>query len=209
MRVVQSPQQTHRGGVLTQGSVLSVTSNGTRTSPVWRGVWVLENILGDPPPPPPPNAGDIPPANEDLSKATVRQRLRIHRDNPQCARCHNKIDPLGFALENFDTSGEWRTVEPKGQLALAGPDAPTIDASAQLPDGTRFSGIEGLQRELLKRREQFYACLTRKMMIYALGRDLGFGDQEAIDQAVVAMKDEPTLRSLIKHIVASELFKTK
>ena len=209
MRVVQPPAAAHRGGVLTQGTVLSVTSNGTRTSPVWRGVWILENLLGDPPPPPPPNAGDIPPAKEDLSKVSLRKRLRLHRDNPQCARCHNKIDPLGFALENFDAAGGWRTVETQGQQIHAAQDDPVIDPSAQLPDGTRFSGIDGLQRELLKRREQFYACLARKLMIYALGRDLGFGDQESVDQAVVAMRDDPTLRTLIKHIVTSELFRKK
>lgn len=209
IRVVNPPAAAHRGGVLTQGTVLSVTSNGTRTSPVWRGVWILENLLDDPPAPPPPNAGDIPPAKEDLSKVSLRKRMRLHRDNPQCARCHNKIDPLGFALENFDGAGGWRTVETKGRQAHAAPDDPVIDASAQLPDGTRFSGIEGLQKELLKRREQFYACLARKMMIYALGRDLGFGDQQAINQAVVAMRGDPTLRSSVKYIVTSELFRTK
>ena len=209
MRVVQPPAEAHRGGVLTQGTVLSVTSNGTRTSPVWRGVWILENLLDDPPPPPPPNAGDIPPAKEDLSKVSLRKRLRLHRNNPQCARCHNKIDPLGFALENFDAAGGWRTVETKGRQSRAAPDDPVIDANAQLPDGTRFSGIEGLQRELLKRREQFYACLARKLMIYALGRDLGFGDQEFVDQAVVAMRADPTLRILIKQIVSSDLFLRK
>ena len=209
-RPVQLPQGVPRGGLLTQASILSITSNGTRTSPVWRGVWVLENLLGDPPPPPPPNAGDIPTGVPGLDKVTIRQRLRLHREHAQCARCHNKIDPLGFALENFNAAGEWRDQEASGLYGQASQNDPVIDASAQLPDGTKIVGVEGLQRELLKRQDQFLHCLSRKMYTYALGRELGYADQPVVKEAVEYMKThENTLRSLIQNIVTSDVFRTK
>src|SRR5205085_633358 len=110
-RKVKVPDGVHRGGVVTQASVLTITSNGTRTSPVKRGTWVMKNLLGTDPGLPVANAGDIAPKVPGIDKATVRKRLEIHRELPQCARCHNKIDPLGFALENFNAAGEWRDRE--------------------------------------------------------------------------------------------------
>lgn len=209
-RVVKVPEGTTRGGVVTQASVLTVTSNGTRTSPVWRGVWVLERLLGDPPPPPPPNAGEIPPGVPGLDKATVRERLRIHREQPQCAHCHNKIDPLGFALENFDASGQWREREAQGRTSEYGPNDPPIDARAQLPGGAEFMGVHGLQQELLKRENQFLRCLAEKLYVYALGRELGYADEPMLDSAVQRMEQNGiTLRSLIHHIVSSEAFRSK
>ncbi len=207
-REVPVPEGITRGGLVTQASVLSITSNGTRTSPVLRGVWILENLLGDPPPPPPPNAGDIPPAAAGQDKVTLRQRLQLHRDEPQCARCHNKIDPLGFALENFAASGEWRERDAKAYMFPAtSPNDPPIDATAQLPDGTQFTGVDGLRQELLKRQEQFLRCLAGKMYSYALGRELGYADDPALDDAVAAMQDDNcTLRSLLHHVVTSQLF---
>ena len=203
-RPVKVPAGVKRGGLLTQASILSVTSNGTRTSPVWRGVWILERLLGDPPAPPPPNAGDIPPAEPGQHKLTIRQRLLNHRSNPQCARCHNKIDPLGFALENFNAAGEWRDRETPGQ------NPPPIDATAKMPDGTEFVGVTGLQDELLKRKEAFLRCLTKKLYTYALARELGYADEPTITTAVETMSaHDYTLRSLIHHIVTSELFRTK
>jgi hypothetical protein len=199
-RAVRVPEGIKRGGVLTQASILAVTSNGTRTSPVSRGVWVLERLLGDPPPPPPPNAGDIPPGVPGLDRATVRERLQIHREQPQCAHCHNKIDPLGFALENFDGSGQWRDREA----------ARPIDARARLPGGGEFVGIGGLQDELLKRQDQFFHCLAEKLYTYALGREVGYADEPTIRSAVQHMKQNRyTLRSLIHHIVSSEAFRSK
>lgn len=210
-RPVKVPPGVPRGGLVTQAAILSITSNGTRTSPVWRGAWILENLLGDPPPPPPPNADDIPPTAQDRNQITLRERLELHREHPQCARCHNKIDPLGFALENFAASGEWRTREHR--IYMNPPtqnDGPEIDARGVMPDGTQIEGIEGLQRELLKRQDQFLKCLAEKLYTYALGRQLGYADQPYIEAAVAAMKtNHHTLRSLIHHIVDSELFRKK
>jgi mono/diheme cytochrome c family protein len=209
-RPVGVPAGVPRGGLVTQASILSITSNGTRTSPVWRGAWILENLLDDPPPPPPPNAGDIPAGVPGLDKATVRERLRLHREHAQCARCHNRIDPLGFALENFAASGEWRDAEHRIYMDRSTTAGPAIDAKAQLPDGTEFEGVEGLQRELLKRQDHFLRCLARKMYTYALGRELGFADDPILDDAVATMKmHDYTLRSLIHHIVTSDAFRTK
>lgn len=208
-RVVKIPRDFPRGGLVTQASILSVTSNGTRTSPVDRGVWILENLLGDPPPPPPPNAGDIPPGVPGLDKATVRERLRAHREQPQCARCHNKIDPLGFALENFNAAGEWRTQEPSGNRPEPQANDPQIDASAQLPDGTKFVGVKGLQIQLLKRQDEFARCLTEKLFVYALGREVGSSDAEMIDDVVTATKQRRTLRALIHQVVRTSAFQSK
>ena len=209
-RAVPVPPGVPRGGLVTQASILAVTSNGTRTSPVRRGVWVLERLLGDPPPPPPPNAGDIPPGVPGLDKVTVRERLRLHREQPQCARCHDKIDPLGFALEHFNAAGEWRDREARNNASEWGPNDPPIDATAQLPDGAEFIGVEGLQRELMKREDAFLRCLAERMYVYALGRELGFADASEVDSAVRHMKQNHyTLRSLIHHVVGSELFLVK
>lgn len=209
-RAVPVPEGLQRGGVLTQASVLTVTSNGTRTSPVARGVWILERLLGDPPPPPPPNAGDIPPGVPGVDKATVRERLRIHREQAQCAHCHNKIDPLGFALENFDGSGQWRLREAQWHTSDYGANDSLIDARAQLPGGAEFVGVAGLQQELLKRQAQFLRCLAEHLYGYALGRELGYADEPLITSAVQDMqKNGHTLRSLIHHIVRSETFRSK
>lgn len=209
-RRVPVPNGVHRGGLVTQASILTITSNGTRTSPVERGVWMLSNLLDDPPPPPPPNAGEIPQKVPGQGKVTVRERLRIHRTSPQCARCHKKIDPLGFALENFDAAGAWRIQEANWILDNPYPNDPVIDATAQLPDGTRVDGVDGLRDALVQRGDQFLSCLTRKMYAYALGRELGFADEPVVHDAVAHMNEnELTLRSLVHHIVASELFRRK
>lgn len=204
-RPVPVPADTHRGGLVGQASVLAVTSNGTRTSPVWRGVWILERLLGDPPPPPPPNAGDIPPVpKQQQNRVSLRQRLQLHRRNAQCAGCHNKIDPLGFALENFDHAGGWR--ERDGTRR----DSPLIDAAARLPDGSRFVGVDGLRTELLRRRHRFLRCLAQKLYTYALGRELTPADDATIAAAVGYMNaNRRTLRSLMHHIVSSQTFRTK
>ena len=209
-RRVRVPAETHRGGVLTQAAVLSVTSNGTRTSPVKRGTWILSNILGADPGLPVANAGEIAPRVPGIDRATVRQRLEIHRQLPQCARCHNRIDPLGFALENFNAAGEWRDREGFGYKGRVGPRDPQIDASSQLPDGTRISGIDGLQQALLAREEQFLGCLAEKMMTYALGRELGVADRRHVTAAVAHLQQHNrTLPSLLQFIVTSEPFRTK
>ena len=144
--------------------MLTVTSYPTRTSPVLRGKWLLENVLGAPPPPPPPNIPALERhAARAASRASVRERMEQHRKNPVCASCHARMDPLGFALENFDAIGRWRTVD----------DGETrIDPSGTLPDGTKFQGPDGLRRVLLARGDQFVETLTEKLLTYALGRGL-------------------------------------
>jgi mono/diheme cytochrome c family protein len=160
---------THRGGVLTQASVLTVSSYPTRTSPVLRGKWILTNLLNAPPPPPPPN---VPSLDETKIGATVslRQQLEAHRANPTCASCHARIDPLGFALENFDAIGQWRTQD--GDVA--------VDSTGELPDGRKVQGADGLKEILKSDRDAFTRCVTEKLLTYALGRGL-----EAQDQPVV------------------------
>jgi len=159
-----------RGGLLGQGSILAVTSYGNRTSPVLRGKWLLEMILGTPPPPPPP---DVPPLKEKSEidrPLSVRERLEQHRQNPACASCHVRMDPLGFALENFDATGKWRTME----------DGVPVDASAALPDGTKFEGVAGLRKLLLSHPEQFAGTFSEKLLTYALGREVEYYDLPAV-----------------------------
>jgi hypothetical protein len=145
-----------------------------------------------------------------IDKATVRQRLEIHRELTQCARCHNKIDPLGFALENFDAAGDWREQEGFGYQGRVQSDDPKIDASSKMPDGTKIVGVTGLQKAMLEQDDLFLKSLATHLTTYALGRELGLGDQPLIDGAVVAMKENgTTIRSLIKAIVASEAFAAK
>ncbi|EAQ81649.1 DUF1592 domain-containing protein [Blastopirellula marina] len=209
-RRVTVPAGVYRGGVLTQASMLSITSNGTRTSPVKRGVWILKNILGTDPGLPVANVGEIAPKVPGIDKATVRQRLEIHRELAQCARCHNKIDPLGFALENFDGSGDWREREGHGYQGRIGANDPLIDASATLPDGTEIDGIESLQQALLEKEELFLRCLSEKMFTYALGRELSIVDRPQIEDAVAAMQaSDKSLRALLHFVVRSEPFQSK
>ncbi len=160
-----------RRGLLGHGSVLTVTSLATRTSPVVRGKWVLENILGTPPPPPPPDVPDLPERADDGTVTSLRARLEAHRANPVCSNCHARMDPLGFALENFDAVGKWRD---KG---VAGTP---IDPSGTLPDGTAFDGFPGLRDILLERREEFVTTVTEKLLTYALGRGVEHYDRPAI-----------------------------
>ncbi|MEN9676776.1 MAG: hypothetical protein RIS76_2672 [Verrucomicrobiota bacterium] len=177
MRRVTLPAGSARGGVLTQGTVLAVTSNPTRTSPVKRGVFLLENVLGTPPPPPPP---DIPPLEEAAKAAkertlSLRETLEMHRSQPICSSCHNRMDPLGLALENFNAMGMWREQE------LGQP----VDPTGRLSTGEAFQDVRELKRILATdRRVDFYRCLTEKLMIYALGRGLEYTDVATVDRIV-------------------------
>ena len=175
-RVALGPDS-RRGGLMRHGSVLTVTSYATRTSPVLRGKWVLETLIGTPPPPPLP---DVPALDENDVPAglPVRERLKKHRASPACSRCHDKIDPIGFALENFDAVGRWRTME-------AGMP---VDASGGLGDGSTFTGVSGLEAELLKRPEMFVSALTEKMFTFALGRPLDHHDAPAVRRVVRAAR---------------------
>jgi len=169
-RVTLGPE-THRGGLLGQGSLLMVTSYPNRTSPVLRGKWVLDNILGTPPPQPPPDVPNLTERGENGRPASVRERLEAHRSNPGCAACHAPMDPLGFALENFDAIGKWRTKSEAGT---------PVDASAALVGSSPFQGPEGLRALLLDRREQFVGTVIEKMLAYALGRGLDYYDLPAV-----------------------------
>jgi hypothetical protein len=165
----------NRKGLLGKGSVLLVTSYPTRTAPTLRGKWVLENILGTPPPPPPPNVPSLK-DDKDVKALTMRQRMEQHRANPACAICHTRMDPLGFALENFDAIGRFRTT-----MGAAGTP---IDVSGVLPDGTKFQGPAELRKILLSQPEQFVMTATEKLLLYALGRGLEHSDFPAIRKIV-------------------------
>ena len=198
-RVTLSPDS-RRGGLLRQGSILSVTSYATRTSPVLRGVLVLKNIFGAPPPPPPPN---VPALDESTmaSNLSMRQRLAAHRNNAVCASCHRTIDPVGFSLENFNAVGQWRDVEVDGQR---------VDASGALPGGGAFNGIDGLEAGLLARPELFATTLTENLMTFALGRGVEYYDAPTIRKIVKdAETDGYKFSSLILGIVKSVPFQMR
>jgi hypothetical protein len=173
-RRISLPQDSPRRGLLGHGSVLTVTSYPDRTSPVVRGKWILENLLGTPPPPPLPNVPDLEATDGSGTTLPMRERLAAHRASPACASCHKLMDPLGFALENFDATGRWRTLDEAG-----GP----IDASGNLPDGTKFAGAEGL-REALLGSDRFVMTLTEKLLTYAVGRGVESYDQPALRKIV-------------------------
>ncbi|HEY6868880.1 MAG TPA: DUF1592 domain-containing protein, partial [Novosphingobium sp.] len=195
-RLVRLPPGSPRGGLLGQASILTVTSYGNRTSVVKRGKWILENLLASPPAPPP---ADVPAlkAEHDGRLLTARQQLELHRANPACASCHARMDPLGFALENFDAVGAWRTTD-AGQ---------PIDPAADLPDGRRIAGLAGLQQSLLDRRDAFADALTERLMTYALARGLGPRDMPAV-RAVgrAAAADGYRMQAIVRGIVASPAF---
>jgi hypothetical protein len=206
-RKVMVPAGINRGGIVTQASILTTTSNGTRTSPVKRGTWVLKNLLNMDPGLPVANVGDIAPKVPGIDKATVRKRLEIHRSLEQCARCHNKIDPLGFALENFNAAGEWRDREGFGYKGRIERNDPLIDASAEMVDGTKIVSVAGLQNALMEQNELFLSCLAGKLITYAMGREMGLADQPLIIAAVDHMKQNKyTLRSLVEFITMSNEF---
>jgi len=187
----------NRGGVLTMGSVLTITSYPQRTSPVLRGKWVLEEVLGAPIPPPPPNAGGLPADDAPKAGQTFRQRLELHRTKPECASCHSRMDPIGFGLENFDVVGRWRT--------KIGTEA--VDASAQLPTGEKFQGASELKTLILARKEEFARNLTEKMLAYSLGRGLEPYDIPTVRRITKTLADDGYRSStLVREIVKSYPF---
>jgi hypothetical protein len=190
------PDGSDRGGVLGMPAVLAVSSYPNRTSPVLRGAWVLDTLLGTPPPPPPANVPKLEESQAAHPKS-VRERLTQHRENPLCASCHSRIDPLGFALENYDAMGQWRT-EDEGR---------PVDASAELADGTRFNGPTELKQFLLARKDLFIRNLTNKMLGYALGRGLTIRDSCTVDRIVAKLQaDGYKAQTLIEEIVFSMPF---
>ena len=167
-----------RGGVLTQASVLAATSNPNRTSPVKRGKWILENILGAPPSPPPSGVEALKEGKNHAHAGTIRRRMEQHRTDPTCASCHRRMDPLGFGLENFNAIGGWREND-EGQ---------PVDSSGRLPSGPAFRGASELKAALMTRRKAFVRCLAEKMLTYALGRGLDRADRRAVDQVVATLE---------------------
>jgi hypothetical protein len=190
----------NRKGFLGQGSILTVTSYATRTAPSIRGKWLLENILGTPPPPPPPNVPDLALKEGDGRPMTMRQQMEQHRVNPACASCHKFMDPLGFALENFDGTGKWRTMDGGGM----------IDASGVTPDGFPLNGPAGLRDYLMSRPDQFVSTLTEKLLTYALGRGVEEYDLPVIRRIVKDSKpDDYKWSSLVLAIVKSAPFQMR
>lgn len=182
LRLVKFEPDSPRGGILTHASVLLVTSNPNRTSPVKRGMFVLDNVLGMPSPPAPPDVPALEDSREDSEKLTFREQLARHRADPGCASCHDRMDPLGLGLENFDSIGRWRTED----------DGLPIDSSSQLSSGESFSDIRELREILVQKRRLFYRCLTRKLMTYALGRGIEYTDTPQIEAIVDTMMAEET-----------------
>jgi hypothetical protein len=202
-RVSLKPED-HRGGLLTQASVLSLTSDGTRHRPVHRGVWMLESIIGKPAPPPPANVPALSTPAPDAKKTTVREKLEQHRADPNCTACHNKIDPLGIAFDNYDAIGRWRTVETIKDGTGADPK---LDPSGALPDGRKFADSVELKKILLADADRFAAAFTEKLATYALRRGMTFSDREALKTVAEESKSEDyKLASLIESLVTSPLF---
>jgi hypothetical protein len=199
-RRVAFDEDSVRGGLLSQGSILMVTSYATRTSPVVRGAWILRNIFGTPPPPPPPVVPQLKEGRELAKSVSMRERLSEHRSNPACASCHRLMDPIGFSLENYDAVGRWRTEE----------GGAPIDASGNLPDGTAFEGVSGLRKALLARPELFVTAATEKLLIYALGRGLEYYDAPAVRKIVSeSVTNDYRFSSAVLGIVNSQPFQMR
>ncbi len=192
---------TSRRGLLGKGSILAATSYAHRTSPVLRGKWILENLLGTPPPPPPPDVPDLKEDNDEGEVLSMRDRMVQHRASPVCASCHAMMDPLGLALENFDAVGQWRT---RSEAFTP------IDASGAMLDGTTFDGVDGLREVLLGRSELFVTTLTEKLLTYALGRGLDAGDAPVVRRIVrAAAAEDYRFQSLLLGIVKSLPFQMR
>lgn len=197
---VELEGDSHRGGLLGMSAVLAVSSLPHRTSPVLRGKWILETLLGTPPPPPPPNVPGLDESKDAATPISLRERLELHRTNPTCASCHDTLDPLGFGLENYDVLGQWRTVA----------DGVAIDASGKLPGGTEFDGPEQLKQALLERKDQFIRNLTSKMLGYALARGLTNEDDCVVESIAKELaQNDYKAQTLITEIVKSVPFRYK
>ena len=189
----------NRTGLLGHGSLLTVTSYATRTSAVQRGKYILTNILGTPPPPPPPNVPPLAETGKGGAPASLRERMAQHRANPVCASCHSRMDPLGFALENFDAIGRWRTED----------GGTPIDASGTFPDGTTFGSPAEFRGVLLAHREQFVRTFTEKLLTYSLGRGLEFYDMPAVRKILRDAAPDSTWSSVVLGIVNSVPFQMR
>lgn len=199
-RRVELPDDSPRRGLLGHGSILAVTSYPDRTSPVIRGKWILENLLGAPPPNPPPDVPGLVDTDGEGSVISMRERMAVHRANPTCSSCHALMDPLGFSLENFNAIGQWRTLGAAGE---------TIDAYGAMPDGTQFNGVAGLKAQLIS-SDQFLETMTEKLLTYALGRGVEYYDMPAVRQIVRdAADDDYRMSSFIMGVVESVPFRMR
>ncbi len=214
MKVTKLPAGSQRGGVLTQASILKVTANGTETSPVKRGKWILERILSRPPPPPPPNVPAI--QSDARGASSIREVFAKHRADASCAGCHAKLDPHGFALENFDVTGEFRTkcrTMSKTATKVPGREyklGAAVQSEDELPDGRKFASCDEYKKLLITEQEQITRSLTQKVMIYALGRGLTFADRPTVDAIVADVtKNHHGFRTLVLDVIRSASFATK
>lgn len=204
-RVSLTPE-THRGGLLTHASVLSLTSDGTRHRPVHRGAWLSETIFGKTPPPPPANVDPIEPNPVDAPKATLRMKLMAHTHDASCASCHRKIDPLGLAFDHYNAIGEWRTHE---KVEGTGADPP-VDASGQLPDGRKFANAEEFKQLLLDDLDAFNETFVEKLAIYGLRRTVTFEDRDELKVIAEASREKDyRLRDIVEAFVLSDLFQKR
>jgi hypothetical protein len=200
-RRVEVAPRMGRGGVLTCAAMLSINSDGKDSHPVKRGVWLLQRMLHDPPPPPPPNVPEVDLTDPEILKMTLKERIVNHRNQPACASCHSRIDPWGIAFENFDALGAYRTqVNNK-----------PVDASSELFNRQKLTGVDGLKRYLLtERQDQFAQAMVHKLAAYALGRPLGFGDRSDLERLTLQLRrQDDRLVDLIQLIVSSDIFNAK
>jgi hypothetical protein len=195
------PPDSPRGGLLGEGSFLTITSYSNRTSPVLRGKWVLQNLLASPPPPPPPNVPSLKTeGKEPGTTLTMREAMVAHRANPACAGCHARMDPIGFAMENFDADGKYRDRD----------SGNPIDVSGVLPDGRKFEGIAGLKKELLRNPDQFVSTAAENLLMYALGRNVQYYDEPSVRQIVrAAQQKQYAFRSLVEEVVRTPAFQMR
>ena len=210
-QVANLAKQQHRGGLLTQASMLFGNSTGAETHPIKRGVWVLERLLDDPPPPPPPNVPELPNAEvKDESQLSLKERLVAHAESASCNDCHRKIDPWGLAFENYNALGQWRagTFDP---LVLAPHQQVEIDTKTLLSNGTKIDNLNDLKQYLLTvKSEQFRRAVVRKVMAYALGRYLEFADRDDVNRICENISNRgDRFQDLIEQVILSEAFRTK
>lgn len=197
----------HRGGLLTQASILSLTSDGTRHRPVHRGVWVSEAVFGRTPPPPPPNVEPLEPTPSNRPKATIREQLDSHATHATCASCHQRIDPLGFAFDSYDAIGRWRATE---HVVGGKGEDPPVNASGKLPDGRAYRDTAEFKQLLASDLDRFAEAFVEQLATYALRRVMTIDDASQIKAIARASKqDDFRLREVIEHFVMSDLFQKR
>ena len=197
----------HRGGLLTMGAILGLSSDGTRHRPVHRGVWVSEAIFGKTPPPPPANVDPIEPNPPDSPKATIRQKIEAHAQNPNCAACHRGIDPLGLAFDQYDAIGAWRTHE---RVDKGIGEDPPVDPSGKLPDGRPFADADQFKKLLLDDRDRFLKAFVEHLCTYALRRVLTIDDREDIRAIVVeAQRNHYRVKDIVRAVALSDLIQKR